>query len=226
MKWLRSNWRYILLMALAVVLAAWGVHKSYEVWTLKQGEKTTVGPLTVVKPDHTIKSAVVDDKGDLILTYKDGSTSNAGHVVGPRGDTGSTLGPTDSQVAAAVATYCANGNCDGKAPTPEQVATAVSDYCANNACKGADGKSVTPDMVMAAVASYCANGACVGPAGATGPTGKDGRTTQMACVIRTTNNIATQYVAWKYTDEADSAYRDLYKLPVWAQGSNCVDLTT
>lgn len=60
--------------------------------------------------------------------------------------------------------------------------------------------------------------------GADGAPGANGRTPFMSCVIRTTNSLPTQYIAWKYTDEEDSAYRDLYQLPAWAQGQNCVDL--
>lgn len=64
-----------------------------------------------------------------------------------------------------------------------------------------------------------------GADGANGTNGVDGRDPVLSCVVRTTNGLRTQYVAWKYATEADAAYRNLYKLPTWAQGENCVDLT-
>lgn len=219
----------LLLVALSLVASLW---TSYKVLTLQKGEKVAVGPLTVSKPDNKIVKGYVDDSGNLIFAYSDGTTRNVGHVSGSNGQNGLSLGPSSSQVAAVVSTYCANGAC-GQTPTPAQVATAISNYCANSACVGAKGQDaapVTTDMLINAVTAYCANGACAGPTGPTGatggvgPTGADGRTTAISCVERTTNSLDTYYVDWKYTDEPDSAYRDLYKLPSWAQGSNCVDL--
>ena len=37
----------------------------------------------------SVTDATVDENGDLIITYSDGSTQNAGHVKGDKGDTGS-----------------------------------------------------------------------------------------------------------------------------------------
>ncbi|GAA1053896.1 hypothetical protein GCM10009570_24850 [Dietzia natronolimnaea] len=64
----------------------------------------------------------------------------------------------------------------------------------------------------------------IGPVGATGPSGANGRTPVIGCVIRTVNSLPVNYIAWKYSDEADSAYRDLYRVPAWAQAEGCVEV--
>ena len=46
----------------------------------------------------------------------------------------------------------------------------------------------------------------------------------MSCVTRTLNSASVNYIAWRYEDEADSLYRNLYRLPAWAQAEGCVDL--
>lgn len=104
-------------------------------------------------------------------------------------------GPTDAQVEAAVADYCAGNRCK---PTVSrsQVAAAVADYCAGGACRartgartdgadgtdgtdgqdGTDGKDGAPgpgptaEQIASAVADYCADGRCSEP----GKDGKDG----------------------------------------------------
>ena len=48
------------------------------------------GVASVPPPTKGITSAAVDGSGDLIITYSDGSTLNAGHVVGADGATGAT----------------------------------------------------------------------------------------------------------------------------------------
>lgn len=63
-----------------------------------------------------------------------------------------------------------------------------------------------------------------GATGATGAAGTNGLTPEIACVIRTTNSLATRYAAWKYTTEARTEWRDLYKLPTWAECTNPIDL--
>lgn len=105
--------------------------------------------------------------------------SNADDVVddapeaakGPKGDTGETgatgdqglpgeAGPPPSaaQVANAVASYCANGRCDGEDGTD-----------------GRDGRNVTASQVASAVALYCNDrGQCRGPEGPSGSAGQDG----------------------------------------------------
>lgn len=117
--------------------------------------------------------------------------------VGPRGP-----GPTDAQIAYAVAAYCtAHDGCTG-IPSPAQVRAAVSAFCATGVCRGAAGPTgasgqpgpsgspgptgaagasgspgpgPTDDQVSAAVNAYCAaHGDCTGPAGPKGDTGASG----------------------------------------------------
>ncbi|MFI8694230.1 hypothetical protein [Dietzia maris] len=67
----------------------------------------------------------------------------------------------------------------------------------------------------------------IGPRGETGPVGApgaSGRTPVIGCVIRTVNSLPVNYIAWKYTDEADGAYRNLYRVPAWAQAEGCVEV--
>jgi hypothetical protein len=111
-------------------------------------------------------------------------------VTGAKGDTGNTgAGPTQAEVQAAVALFCASGAC-GQPPTAAQVAQAVATYCGGaNGCKGSDGtpgapgasgapgaagQNATPDQIAAAVASYCAANSCQGATGPTGPPGPNG----------------------------------------------------
>ena len=160
---------------------------------------------------------------------------------GDKGDRGESLGPTSAQVFSALAMYCSDGRCDGVAPTAPQIAQAVQAYCAAHTCRGEagkDGSNATSLMVAQAVASYCVGDTCRGPTGYTGsdgpqgppgvgnvgPTGPQGRAPVLSCVVRTLNNTAVNYIAWRYEDEADLAYRDLYRLPTWAQAEGCIDL--
>lgn len=223
----------IVVVGLSLIFSGFSV---YRMLTLQPGEKTvTTAGITVEKPVNSVVDAKIDDKGILRISYQDGSTREVGYVLGFNGEQGEQgPPPTQAQIALAVANYCGDGRCDAKNPTAEQVATAVSNYCSiNNGCRGANGndgsngqngQNATPEQIMTAVTNYCSDGRCKGETGATGATGANGRTTVMSCVIRTTNSLPTQYVAWKYTDENDSAYRDLYKLPTWSEGSSCVDL--
>lgn len=133
-------------------------------------------------------------------------------------------------VQVAVNQYCADGTCDGKNPTADQVIAAVNQFCASGQCKGQDGRSadpVTEQQISAAVTAYCADGRCVGAQGESviGPAGTNGRTPVISCVTRTVNNLGVHYIAWKYDDEADDSYRDLYRLPLWAEASDCIELS-
>jgi len=217
------------LILLAFLFRSFTLFKSLN---LQPGEEVIApGGITVIKPSNNIVDATLDNSGILTVKYEDGTTKQVGYVTGPRGDRGEAgegLPPTQAQIAAAVLDYCTTNNrCDAKEPTPSQVATAVSNYCAaNNQCKGdkgdtgtagangsngtngADGQSPTTEQIMAAVADYCStNNNCKGEQGVQGVPGNNG-----------------QFVAWKYATEALSAYRDLYEIPVLAQGQNCVDL--
>lgn len=226
-------------MAILLLLAfGFVAYTGWRAITQPEGAQTVIsGGTTIQKPSNSVKDAKITNDGYLIIQYEDGAERKVGYLgglqgaTGPAGESGASgRAPTQAEIAFAVVNYCGDGRCDAKNPSSEQVATAVYNYCGAGTCKGADGANganATADMVMAAVTQYCADGRCVGPQGVqgiAGANGINGRTAVMACVVRTTNNIATQYVAWKYEDEADAAYRDLYKLPTWAQGSSCVDL--
>lgn len=215
---------YILavLMTLALIFVG---YTSYKVITLEPGQQQVTPAGTIAKPSNNVKDATISQDGSLVLTYEDGTTRIVGNVTGVAGEVGPA--PSQAEIAVAVANYCGNGRCDAKSPSSEQVAAAVFTYCnANGGCRGADGASgangrdVTAEQVMAAVTQYCSDGRCTGPAGPVGATGDDGRTSVLSCVQRDD----AQYVAWKYDGEANNTYRDLYRLPPLAQGSDCVDL--
>lgn len=149
---------------------------------------------------------------------------------GDRGEKGDT--PSAEEIAKAVANYCAaTGLCEGDVPSQATVFAAVSQYCSENRCKGDDGAAaseVTPAQIQAQVVAYCATNNCRGADGKdavqlpplNGTDGADAPKTILACVERTTNSLPTRYIAWRYENETGTAYRDLYKLPVWAE---CVD---
>lgn len=91
-------------------------------------------------------------------------------------------GPTQAQIAAAVAAYCAEGRCAAPGPTPEQVAAAVEAYCAGNRCRGEQGdegqdaEGPTAADIANAVATYCADrDQCSGDDGTDGADGAPGR---------------------------------------------------
>lgn len=82
-----------------------------------------------------------------------------------------TTGPSDDQVVAAVAAWCSTHDCVPR-PTMTQVADALADYCAANRCRGADGEDSTvpgpgptTEQIATGVAAYCADGACRGEDG-------------------------------------------------------------
>lgn len=62
-----------------------------------------------------------------------------------------------------------------------------------------------------------------GETGAKGDKGADGLTPEIACVVRTVNNLPTKYVAWKYT--TSTTWTDLYKLPSRAECANPITIT-
>lgn len=207
-------------------------YTSWRILTQKPGESTvTSGGITVAKPSNNVKDATIGDDGYLTLIYEDGTERRVGAVVGLQGQPGNQgepgRSPTQAEIALAVINYCSDGKCDAKSPTADQVATAVFNYCTTrNSCKGdtgatgAAGASVTTDQVMAAVTQYCSDGRCVGPTGSAGTPGADGKSAVMACVTRDDGS----YVAWKYETEANAAYRNLYKIPPFGNGSDCIDL--
>lgn len=83
---------------------------------------------------------------------------------------------------------------------------------------GADGVSIKGDKGETGAVG------AKGEQGIQGVPGASGRTPVIGCVIRTVNNVPVNYIAWKYSDEADSAYRNLYRVPSWAQAEGCVEV--
>lgn len=226
----------IIATLLLVCIGLFGYAFWYNATHPSEPKISTSSAVATPQTPRSILSASVNSSGDLIFTYDDGATFDAGHVVGHDGAAKTTaISPSNSQVAAAVAQYCASGKCDGKQPTASQVSTAVTEYCSGGKCLGKDGTNATPQMVAYAVANYCSeNNQCrgdkgsKGDTGATGATGQAGRTPQLSCVIRWDADLPTvtrYYVAWKYSDEATSAYRDMYRVPSQqASGMGCEDL--
>lgn len=84
---------------------------------------------------------------------------------------------------------------------------------------GADGVSIKGDPGVQGTQGV------PGVTGAPGADGQPGRTPLIGCVTRTLNNTPVNYIAWRYEDEADTAYRNLYRVPAWAQAENCIDQT-
>lgn len=187
------------------------------------------GPATtsiaVSKPagPREVRDITTNDDGNLLITYTDGSTQNAGRVVGNNGQDGVGQVPSQAQLSAALLEYCSNSRCDAKSPTQDQIFSAITAYCQGGVCKGSDAIPVTVEQILNAVNSYCSDGRC---RGTIGPTGAQGENTIMACVIRTVNDVKGNYVSWKYASEPDAAYRDLYKLATWAECSSPIDLRT
>lgn len=209
---------------------------------MTRSQKIWVGSfiiLTILTLGFLVVSTVqVKDKKErgesYTTTIAPGSPGEQGEK-GEKGDQGPP--PTPEQIKTAVYQYCAEtGVCDGQQPSLAVVFAAVTKFCDNGACKGEsgkngkDGRDVTATDIQTAVNNYCANGNCKGSKGETGSTGpagssgSNGKTPLINCVIRTSNNVATRYVAWKYSDQANSEYKDLYKLPTWAECLNPVDL--
>ena len=203
----------------------------YRVVTAEPGEKITLAPgVTIQKEARGIASITRDpETKDIIVNYTDGTTQNLGHVSPIQGEPGEDAIISPEIIATAVSVYCDNGRCEGRSVTPADVAFAVQDYCSDNSCRGVDGRDgkdavVTSDMVASAVATYCSGGLCKGEKGDAGAPGTNASPNDMACVIRTVNGIDTRFVAWKLRSESNTAYRDVYKLPVWAECTDPVDL--
>jgi hypothetical protein len=119
-------------------------------------------------------------------------------IPGKTGEPGKTgPGPSDAQVQAAVVNCFADKICKGPGPTASQVALAVSTYCnARNQCtpkpitpkpgkdgtpgvngqNGTDGQNATDAQVIAAVASFCGADSqpCKGKDGTDGKNGTNG----------------------------------------------------
>ena len=202
---------------------------------LTSGEKPLPTSIAVppARPPREVKDVLTTNDGDLIITYTDGTEQNAGRVVGKPGDNGLSQEPNQAQISAAIIEYCAGGRCDSKTPTQAQILEAIASYCAGGICRGQSGQDAAPitaEQILAAVTAYCADGRCRGAdgqsiTGPAGPQGERGDSTVMSCVMRQVNATSVRYVSWKYASEPDAAYRDIYKLPAWAECTNPVDLT-
>jgi hypothetical protein len=101
--------------------------------------------------------------------------------------------------------------------------------------QGIPGLSATDAQTAAAVTAYCFSMLCQGPMGlagadgangAVGPVGPAAPAVFFSCVTRTVNAVPTEYEAWKYVNEPDSAYRNQYTIVAPATCPNPVDLTT
>lgn len=186
----------------------------------QSGPPTTSIAVPQPSAPREVKDITTNKDGNLIITYTDGSTQNAGRVVGSNGQDGVGQVPSQAQLSVALIEYCANGRCDAKSPTQEQIFSAITAYCLGGVCKGADATPVTTEQILSAVNSYCSDGRCKGSTGDTGPTGAQGESTVMACVARNDAN----YVSWKYVSEPNTSYRNLYKLPLTAECSEPTNL--
>ena len=242
MRRLLTEKRVLIIAGIMIVLAfAFSTYTAYRTFTLKPGQQVvTSGGITVAKPTNGIVDATLRDDGYLVVKFEDGTTKTIGYVVGKQGEKGDSVSQSQAQIAVAVTQYCSDNNrCDAKSPSPEQVAAAVTSYCsARNDCtgqtgaagtNGTNGQNATAEQVMAAVQTYCSDGRCTGPKGdqgVSGTNGIDGKDPVISCVVRPINNTTRQYVAWKYSTDPDSSYKNLYLLPTWAQGQDCIDLTT
>ena len=232
--------RVLIILAVLVMLGfIFTTLTAIRAFTLEPGQEvTTSGGITIAKPSNNITDATLRPDGVLVVKYEDGSIKEVGYVMGQNGKDGESISPTQAQIAVAVADYCTTNNrCDAKSPTVDQVALAVATYCSTrNQCigaigatgvagtPGADGSNATPEQIFTAITEYCSDGRCKGPQGEQGIqglTGINGQDPVLSCVVR--NN--QEYVAWKYTAEENSAYRDLYQLPSLTRGQNCIKLS-
>lgn len=183
--------RRLLAVAAASVLATLAVALPVAMVVQSTTNRTEISTsLAVPRPPvpREVESVLTDNAGDLIISYTDGTTQNAGHVVGKSGD---GLAPTQAQISAALAEYCANGQCDGQAPTQQEIVDALNLYCVGGICKGKEGAAgvpITAEQISVAVSSYCADGRCRGADGASvkGDTGDIGPQAQLAPQRRST----------------------------------------
>jgi hypothetical protein len=141
---------------LAVLLLALA---AYTVWSFQQyndGKNDQIEEKTQQAAQgkslaQQVQDACRDNSKDTADLGQLCSTANdvVRQVTGPAGDPGPTgatgasgPGPSSTQVARAVASYCAGGVCDGKDVTASQVSAAVAQYCnANGECKGPVGQA-------------------------------------------------------------------------------------
>lgn len=209
------KWQVIVVVS-AVLLVLLGVLLGIAIVKQSTSNKDEAITTSIAVPKPTapreVRDVLTNADGNLIITYSDGAVQNAGSVVG-RDAEGQP--PTPAQIYAALLEYCSAGRCDAKAPTQAQIITALGIYCSGGVCKGdrgVDAAPLTADQIAAAVASYCSDGRCKGETGNAGLNGTNGRDPVISCIERS----GERYVAWKYSDEADTSYRNVYRLPLTA----------
>lgn len=187
--WTRAEWvawSSFVIASLAIIIAVflffWGIHKDHQRAVAQSHANAAVGAVSTANArlsDHGIPTVEVP-------TSAAAPTATV-TVSGPQGDTGSSgPGPSEAQVAAAVASYCGSHTCS-EPPSSSDVAEAVAGYCAAHAgCigapgpQGAAGQNATTDQIATAVQAYCsANNSCQGPTGGQGPPGGQGATGPM-----------------------------------------------
>lgn len=194
-----------------------------------------------------VTNKLIEENGDPITITPTTPLKGERGDRGPQGEKGDA--PTTQQVRLAVADYCAaSGLCEGKTPSASVVYAAVTRYCTENDCRGEigqagkdgtpgssgrdgrDGAPVTEAQIQAQVAAYCTENNCAGTTGPEGPAGPDGqpgtngRTAVLACVVRDGAMGPVNYVAWRYEDEPDTSYRDIYQVPPLGSCPDPVDV--
>jgi hypothetical protein len=176
---------WVIVALLAVLILTWLV-----VTVVSQSDQIHEQQVTNAAQDQALAEANrrLTQAGEQPVTTPPAGPPGA---VGERGP-----GPSDAQVAAAVASYCqVSRSCGGKLPTAQQVAAAVSSYCRGGACVGHAGPAGRPGVagaagapgspgetgpapttaeIAAAVTAYCSGGRCTGPTGPAGSTGSTG----------------------------------------------------
>lgn len=93
-----------------------------------------------------------------------------------------------------------------------------------NGANGQDGLSIQGERGETGAQGLPGVPGTPGAVGQPGSAGADGKTPVLGCVVRTVNNLPVNYIAWKYTNEADSTYRNLYRVPNWAQPEGCINV--
>lgn len=171
-----------------LVLAAVMFYKGYDTARTQAEAGTSLAEqIQAACDDPTKRTADIEslcDNADNVV--KNGEVAG---IKGERGDPGfpGVPGPppSASQVANAVALFCASDRCngvDGQSASPDQVARAVTIYCNNRGqCRGSDGQNGDPgptgpaptdSQIAQAVSDYCASrNECRGAQGDQGPTG-------------------------------------------------------
>lgn len=177
-----------LVALLSLVLATWAAWRAYE--PVQQAAQRGTSLAQEVKDACEDPSKITSDIESL-CHQANAVVSQAPQaaVQGAKGDQGDPgpqgPPPSTTEVANAVALYCADGRCrgeNGADATAAQVASAVSQYCnSRGQCRGPEGSpgpagaNATDNQISEAVSDYCStHNDCKGPKGDPGPTGEAG----------------------------------------------------